>query len=44
VVQLAIGDHEREMQALDGPPYERLAALAGALLAFCRSVPLQPVP
>jgi len=44
VVQLAIGDHERELQALDGPPYERLAALAGALLAFCRSVPLQPVP
>jgi hypothetical protein len=44
VVQLAIGDHEREMQALDGPPYERLAALASALLAFCRSVPLEPVP
>ena len=44
VVQLAIGDHERELQSLDGPPYERLAALAGALLAFCRSVPLQPVP
>jgi hypothetical protein len=44
VVQLAIGDHEREMQALDGAPYERLTALAGALLAFCRSVPLRPVP
>jgi hypothetical protein len=44
VVHLAIGDHEREMQAVAGAPYERLAALAGALLAFCRSVPLQPVP
>jgi hypothetical protein len=44
VVQLAIGEHEREMQALAGPPYERLAALAGALLEFCRSVPLRPVP
>jgi hypothetical protein len=32
------------MQALDGPPYERLAALAGALLEFCRSVPLRPAP
>ena len=44
VVQLAIGEDEREMQALDGPPYERLAALAGALLEFCRSVPLRPAP
>lgn len=44
VVQLAIGEHEREMQALDGPPYDRLAALAGALLEFCRSVALRPVP
>jgi hypothetical protein len=44
VVRLAIGDDEREMQALDGPPYERLAALAGALLEFCRSVPLRPAP
>lgn len=44
VVQLAIGENEREMQALDGPPYERLAALAGALLEFCRSVHLRPVP
>jgi len=44
VLQLAIGEDEREMQALDGPPYERLAALAGALLEFCRSVPLRPIP
>jgi len=44
VVHLAIGEDEREMQALDGPPYERLAALAGTLLEFCRSVPLRPVP
>ena len=44
VVQLAIGEDEREMQALDGPPYDRLAALAGALLEFCRSVPLRPAP
>jgi hypothetical protein len=44
VVRLAIGDDEREMQALDGPPYERLAALAGTLLEFCRSVPLRPAP
>ena len=44
VVRLAIGEDEREMQALDGPPYERLAALAGALLEFCRSVPLQAAP
>jgi hypothetical protein len=44
VVRLAIGEDEREMQALDGPPYERLAMLAGALLEFCRSVPLRPVP
>jgi hypothetical protein len=44
VVQLAIGENEREMQALDGAPYEQLAALAGALLEFCRSVPLRPVP
>jgi len=44
VVQLAIGEDEREMQALDGAPYERLAALAGALLEFCRSVPLRTAP
>jgi hypothetical protein len=44
VVRLAIGEDEREMQALDGPPYERLAALAGALFEFCRSVPLRPAP
>ena len=44
VVRLAIGDDERELQALDGPPYERLAALAGPLLEFCRSVPLQAAP
>ena len=44
VVRLAIGEDEREMQALDGPPYERLAALAAALLEFCRSVPLRTEP
>jgi hypothetical protein len=44
VVRLAIGEDEREMQALDGPPYERLAALAHALFEFCRSVPLRPAP
>jgi hypothetical protein len=44
VVRLAIGEDERELQALDGPPYERLAILAGALLEFCRSVPLRTVP
>jgi len=44
VVRLAIGEDEREMQALAGPPYERLAALAGALLEFCRSVPLHAAP
>jgi hypothetical protein len=44
VVRLAIGEDEREMQALAGPSYERLAALAGALLEFCRSVPLQAAP
>jgi len=44
VVRLAIGEGEREMQALGGPRYERLAALAGALLEFCRSVPLRPAP
>ena len=44
VVRLAIGEGEREMQALDGPRYERLAALAGALLEFCLSVPLRPAP
>ena len=44
VVRLAIGEDEREMQALAGPPYERLAALAGALLEFCRSVPLRAAP
>jgi len=44
VVRVAIGEDEREMQALDGAPYERLAALAGALLEFCRSVPLRAAP
>jgi hypothetical protein len=44
VVRLAIEAGEREMQALSGPPYERLAALAAALLEFCRSVPLGPAP
>ncbi len=44
VVRLAIGEDEREMQALDGLPYERLAALAGALMEFCRSVPLRTAP
>ena len=44
VVQLAIGEDEREMQALDGPSYERLAAVAGALVEFCRSVPLRTAP
>jgi hypothetical protein len=44
VVRLAIGEDEREMQALAGPAYERLAVLAGALLEFCRAVPLHPTP
>ncbi len=44
VVRLAIGEDEREMQALAGAPYERLAALASALLEFCRSVPLHATP
>jgi hypothetical protein len=44
VVRLAIGEDEREMQALAGAPYERLAALASALLEFCRSVPLRATP
>jgi hypothetical protein len=44
VVRLAIGENEREMQALAGAPYERLAALASALLEFCRSVPLHATP
>lgn len=43
VVRLAIGEDEREMQALEGAPYERLAGLAGTLLEFCRSVPLTPI-
>jgi hypothetical protein len=42
VVRLAVGTEEREMQALAGPPYERLAALAATLLEFCRTVPLAP--
>jgi hypothetical protein len=44
VVRLAIGEDEREMQALAGPTYERLAPLADALLEFCRSVPLRAAP
>jgi hypothetical protein len=44
VVRLIIGEGEREMQALDGPPFERLAGLAAAVLEFCRSVPLGPAP
>jgi hypothetical protein len=44
VVRLAIGEEEREMQALAGAPYEQLAALAGPLLEFCRSVPLRAAP
>jgi hypothetical protein len=44
VVRLAIGEGEREMQALDGSPYERLAELAAAVLEFCRSVPLGQLP
>ncbi|HET9854267.1 MAG TPA: hypothetical protein VFR53_04350 [Methylomirabilota bacterium] len=44
VVRLTIGEGDREMQALAGPPYERLAALAGTLLEFCRTVPLRPAP
>lgn len=44
VVRLVIGPGEREMQALGGPPYEQLVALAGTLLEFCRSVALDPVP
>jgi hypothetical protein len=43
VVRLAIGEDEHEMQALDGPSYERLAGLAGTVLEFCRSVPLTPI-
>jgi hypothetical protein len=42
VVRLAVGTEERELQALAGPPYERLAVLAAALLEFCRTVPLGP--
>ena len=44
VVRLTIGEGDREMQALVGPPYERLAALVGTLLEFCRTVPLRPAP
>jgi hypothetical protein len=42
-LRLAIGGDEREMQAMDGPRFERLASIADALLRFCRTVPLAPV-
>ena len=41
VVQLAIGEDERELQALAGLPYERLAALAGAAPGI---LPLRAAP
>lgn len=43
-LRLAIGDEERELVALSGTPYERLRAVAAALLEFCRLVPLRPSP
>lgn len=43
VVWLAIGDDEREVQALGGPAYEQLVAVARELLELCRSVPIAPL-
>ena len=40
----SLDEYLREMQALDGVPYERLAAIAGMVLEFCRFVPLRPLP
>jgi hypothetical protein len=42
-LRLAIGGEERELQAMDGPGFERLASIADELLRFCRTVPLAPV-
>jgi hypothetical protein len=42
MLRLAIGDEEWALSALYGAPYERLSAIAAAVVEFCRVVPLEP--
>jgi hypothetical protein len=42
MLRLAIGDEEWELSALYGAPYERLSAIAAAVIELCRVVPLEP--
>jgi hypothetical protein len=42
MLRLAIGDEEWELSALYGAPYERLSAIAVAVIELCRIVPLEP--
>ncbi len=42
VLRLAIGEEEWALEALYGTPYERLSAVAAAVVEFARSIPLLP--
>lgn len=42
VLRLAIGDEEWVLEALYGVPYERLSAVATAVVEFARAIPLLP--
>ncbi len=42
MLRLAIGDEEWALSALYGAPYERLSAIAAAVVELCRVVPLLP--
>ncbi len=42
MLRLAIGDEEWALSALYGAPYERLSAIAAAVVEFCRAIPLLP--
>ncbi len=41
-VTVVIGEEAREAAALWGPPYERLSAVAAAVVEFARAIPLLP--
>jgi hypothetical protein len=42
MLRLAIGDEEWALSALYGAPYERLSAIAAAVVELCRAIPLKP--
>jgi hypothetical protein len=44
VIRLVIGEEERRLEALGGPPYDRLKEVVDVVIEFARSVPALPDP